>query len=396
MQQQRKEWTSVVCDIGFSSMKMGLSGEDFPSCVIPTAVGYNPEDQSFHLEEEMEKYNEHMQIASPFENGCIVDWEITEKLIERGMERLGNPKATPFLLSEKPYNPPTCRMKAAELLFEKFDVESMFMSKDSVLSLYSTGRVKGCVVDLGGGSTVVSTVLNGYVQKDSIQKSDIGGDYLSKRLMEKMMKQDRSLRITPRFAIKAAAAGFKTLKVHPSFREFWKMEIFRDIKENLCKVDTSTGRSGSTPYELPDGSLIHVDAPKYSVPELLMDPSELQDEGLIPLADMVWRSINCAPSSETKALWQSGVVVTGGGSLMTGLQERLTSDISEILRQNNVKIPKMKLANTGVAQERQFSAWLGGSILGSLPNSSHQFQSMWISKKEYEECGSAIVEEKCP
>ena len=36
-------------------------------------------------------------------------------------------------------------------------------------------------------------------------------------------------------------------------------------------------------------------------------------------------------------------------------------------------------------------AWIGGSILSSLST----FQSMWISKAEYDESGPAIVHRKC-
>lgn len=41
--------------------------------------------------------------------------------------------------------------------------------------------------------------------------------------------------------------------------------------------------------------------------------------------------------------------------------------------------------------ERKYSVWIGGSILASLPS----FQSMWISKAEYDEKGSGIVHKKC-
>jgi actin-related protein len=43
-------------------------------------------------------------------------------------------------------------------------------------------------------------------------------------------------------------------------------------------------------------------------------------------------------------------------------------------------------------QERSVGSWLGGSILGSLGT----FHDMWITKAEYEEWGSAIVNRKCP
>lgn len=41
--------------------------------------------------------------------------------------------------------------------------------------------------------------------------------------------------------------------------------------------------------------------------------------------------------------------------------------------------------------ERKYAVWIGGSILSSLST----FQSMWISKQEYDESGPSIVHRKC-
>ncbi|PIC17045.1 hypothetical protein B9Z55_023429 [Caenorhabditis nigoni] len=41
--------------------------------------------------------------------------------------------------------------------------------------------------------------------------------------------------------------------------------------------------------------------------------------------------------------------------------------------------------------ERKYSVWVGGSILASLTS----FQEMWISKEEYDEAGSSLVNRKC-
>jgi actin-related protein len=41
--------------------------------------------------------------------------------------------------------------------------------------------------------------------------------------------------------------------------------------------------------------------------------------------------------------------------------------------------------------ERKFAVWIGGSILSSLSS----FQTMWISKQEYDESGPSIVHRKC-
>ncbi|KAI8807807.1 beta actin, partial [Cladochytrium replicatum] len=41
--------------------------------------------------------------------------------------------------------------------------------------------------------------------------------------------------------------------------------------------------------------------------------------------------------------------------------------------------------------ERKYSVWIGGSILASRST----FQSMWVSKQEYDEAGPTIVHRKC-
>lgn len=41
--------------------------------------------------------------------------------------------------------------------------------------------------------------------------------------------------------------------------------------------------------------------------------------------------------------------------------------------------------------ERQYSAWIGGSILGSLSS----FSSMAVNKDEYDEEGAAVIHRKC-
>ena len=41
--------------------------------------------------------------------------------------------------------------------------------------------------------------------------------------------------------------------------------------------------------------------------------------------------------------------------------------------------------------ERKYSVWLGGSILAALST----FQTMWISKVEYDEGGPGIINRKC-
>jgi actin-related protein len=79
-------------------------------------------------------------------------------------------------------------------------------------------------------------------------------------------------------------------------------------------------------------------------------------------------------------------VLTGGGSLLSGLSKRLHWETLTL-----VPAAFKPRILTAAPREREFSAWIGGSILASLGT----FQQMWISKAEYDEEGPAVVERKC-
>ncbi len=82
----------------------------------------------------------------------------------------------------------------------------------------------------------------------------------------------------------------------------------------------------------------------------------------------------------------SHVVVTGGSSLVQGMTDRINFEL-----QNLYPGPRVRLQAPGNLVERKFASWIGGSILASVGT----FHQMWISKKEYEEHGTAIVEKRC-
>ena len=52
---------------------------------------------------------------------------------------------------------------------------------------------------------------------------------------------------------------------------------------------------------------------------------------------------------------------------------------------------KVKVYAGSQSSDRRFGSWIGGSILGSCDS----FQSMWVSKQEFEENGKSILERKC-
>ena len=84
-----------------------------------------------------------------------------------------------------------------------------------------------------------------------------------------------------------------------------------------------------------------------------------------------------------KDLYQN-IVCSGGSTMYEGISERLTKEMVALAP------PTMKIKIIA-PPERKYSVWIGGSILSALGT----FQSMWITKAEYDDAGPAIVHRKC-
>lgn len=59
-------------------------------------------------------------------------------------------------------NPQRNRERAAEIFFETFNVPALHIQMQAVLSLYSSGRTTGVVVDSGDGVTHIVPIFEGF------------------------------------------------------------------------------------------------------------------------------------------------------------------------------------------------------------------------------------------
>lgn len=162
----------------------------------------------------------------------------------------------------------------------------------------------------------------------------------------------------------------------------------------LCVARPGGEATEAQTYYLPDGTAVSFSAEEresaaslfFGGAHRLVAAARPPAAGTQTLPEMVRACIAKCDVDIRHTLYQS-VIVTGGGSLLPGFAERLTSELRAA-----TPLFRGKLFAAPTSEERRFGAWIGGSILGSLGT----FHQLWISRAEYEECGKAIVEKKCP
>ncbi len=142
-------------------------------------------------------------------------------------------------------------------------------------------------------------------------------------------------------------------------------QYHRDFSQTLLRLNTQAWHS------LHSQDVVKREAP-------YMYPPSVQQ--------MLYSSLLCVPAEIRRDLCHH-IILTGGGSLLPGLTERLKW---ETIAQVPAAFKPRLLVAPPV--EREFGSWIGGSILASLGT----FQQMWISKAEYDEQGAAwALDNRC-
>ena len=128
--------------------------------------------------------------------------------------------------------------------------------------------------------------------------------------------------------------------------------------------------------------MITIGNERFRCPEALFQPQFLGLES-VGIHETTYNSIMKCDVDIRKDLY-ANVVLSGGSTMYPGIADRMQKEITA-LAPNTMKIKII------APPERKYSVWIGGSILASLST----FQSMWISKEEYDESGASIVHRKC-
>ncbi|RXW25154.1 hypothetical protein EST38_g683 [Candolleomyces aberdarensis] len=356
------EVCALVIDIGFSSLRAGYAGDDTPKAIIPTHYGYTPATPDADVAmgdgtdggeaSNKSKYaniyigqngpsiwRPGMEIGNPITDGLISDFNPIPPLIRHALQDVMRVEANehPILVTEPTWNTPANRERMAEIMFEEFQVPAFYIANTGVLNAFAAGKGSALVIDIGQTVASVTPVVDGFVLRKGLHQATL-------------LYSARSSKHSPGLS-------------HSPLPRF----IHGLSKGLLTNATNYRGPIELWPHQL--------------IASKITNPSNPNQPKTLP--SLITESLRaCDP--ELRQVLMGNVVLTGGGSLFTGLLDRLNAEMARTF-------PHAKIHAPGNPIERRYGGWLGGSILASLGT----FHQLWISKEEWQEHGKAIVGQRC-
>ncbi|XP_036288144.1 uncharacterized protein LOC118715656 [Pipistrellus kuhlii] len=339
---------AVVIDTGSGFTKCGLAGEDHVLSVLPSRVQL--------LQPPGPGQPRHAMLGAGggactvLSRGVVSDWDALEVLWQHLFYcKLGvRPEELAVLVADSPVSPRTNREKVAEILFECFRVPAMQTVQQALLALYAHGRTTGLVLGSGHGTSYVAPILSGDLAPLHTYRLDVAGADLTEYLAELLLAGGRALP---------------------------KAGLVSHLKETCCYValdaQAELARAQArapVDFVLPDQQVVSLGAERFRCPEALFRPHllGLRQPGLPQLALLSVSRLEARQQEQLLA----NVVLDGGSTLLRGFPERVRQELGPC-------------ATVLGSPHRAVAAWLGGSIMASRDS----FQSLWLSRREYEEEG---------
>ncbi|MEW6154239.1 MAG: rod shape-determining protein [Actinomycetota bacterium] len=241
----------------------------------------------------------HIQAVRPLKDGVINNFEITEKMLRYFIQRVHQRRwAKPRMVICVPSGVTGVEKRAVQEAAEYAGArKTPFIIEEPMAAAIGAGLpvhepTGNMVVDIGGGTTEVAVIsLGGIV----VSKSErIGGDELDEAVIQ-YVKKEYSLALGERTAeeIKIALGSAYPLE----------QEVYAEIRGR----DLVTG--------LPKTIVISTEEVRKAL-----------EEPVASIVDAVKVTLDKTPPELAADIMEQGIVLTGGGALLTGLDVRLSQE----------------------------------------------------------------------
>ncbi|OHS96974.1 actin [Tritrichomonas foetus] len=384
------ENATLVIDMGTSTTRAGIGGDSEPMTTLSTVLGrprasssYSDEEINFFIGSNVYKNTSTYSIHYPMSGRSIKDFDDFATFLHTLVTGHLNtsPGGHPLLLTVSPTETQENREALLQIIFETFKFPAFYPASPNTLALYASGTTTGIVVDSGESGTYIMPIFESYSIPYYSERLDVGGRHVTDILRKALIQRGYSL------------------------RPGTERDVLSELKSQICYIAEDPTRVQDVPvkaFVTSDGLEIRLTSQAFLAPEVLFKPSMAgcsQKGTALLLADVLSRV-----DEDIRPALAQNIVLAGGSTLFPGYPERIEraledtaaslnlnrslnySSFSNYSGGGNYRSGVRVVADSG----RAGSIWVGGSIFASLST----FSQLYISRDEYEEEGTGILQLK--
>ncbi|MFW9827418.1 MAG: hypothetical protein ACFFEY_07505 [Candidatus Thorarchaeota archaeon] len=354
----------IIIDFGNKNFRIGWAGNDYPDIIAPTVYVDNTDylftsdaidglEDIFFTTKKMESHLfgdealKYSNILKIHELKKESNYTIFMKFFYYHYKKLGINEEnhfkqpiiiiTPFFISDLE------KKKLQDIFFNVFKISSLLFVSENQSVLATLQKSSGVVVNMGEMNTNITTFLHGFSNAMARDTYPIAGKDLTNYLLNLILTMKGSGKTI--YLDKIIANQIKD-------------------KSSLCILDTDGEikriKDGLTKYnqtiDLPDGTSIELNLERFMLVEPLFNPSLIHID-YITLPEAIANVIKFWDRENWEDLLPN-IILSGGGSLIPGLDKRLKIEISKYFSEKlRDKI------NIIAVSGRENLSWVGASVL---------------------------------
>ncbi|MBT4139845.1 MAG: rod shape-determining protein [Candidatus Latescibacteria bacterium] len=295
----------IGIDLGTANTLVFVKGQGIvinePSIVALEKHSRKPLAIGAQAKEMLGRENPDIEVVRPLRDGVIADFDVTEEMLRFFIKKVQKNKllVRPRIVICVPSGVTAVEMRAVRESAERAGAREVYLIKEPMAAAIGIGlpvedAIGSMVIDIGGGTAEIAVIaLSGIVTSRSIKTA---GDELTEAIVQ-FMKRKHNLLVGQRTAeqIKCAigSAGALDEELQHTCRG---LELVQSIPKTII-VDST-------------------------------EIAEALAESVSAIIDSVRQTLEQTPPELAADILDRGIILTGGGALLKGLDRRLVEETS--------------------------------------------------------------------
>ncbi|XP_066155254.1 actin-related protein 6 [Euwallacea fornicatus] len=389
---------TLIIDNGSYTIKAGYSTDTEPQNIPNCIMKAKSERKRLFVGKQIDECRDcsGLYFLLPCERGYITRWEVQKPVWDHVFSKNVCPiEENPVVVTQPLINFKSIQDCMDEIFFEEYEVQSLFRCNPADLAYLHYAKDNkltksdAClVVDTGFSFTHVVPYIRGCKFLRAIRRLNVGGKLLTNHLKDIISYRQYNV-MEETYVINQVKEDtcYVCSDIKQELAEAAKPLKSNSIVKNYVLPDFNMIRRGfiqdpnkKEPQE-ESYQILRLNNERFVVPEILFHPSDIGMKSM-GIAEAVVKSIMSSPKEHRQSLAKN-IILVGGNCKFPGFKVRMYAELRSLLPDSwEVKLFQDENPIT--------YPWKGGRALLR----THDFRSHLVTKKDYEELGSTITQER--